>query len=70
MLCNQTHVRNYLRSKHPEIRQVSKDFWTALDIRVAGILDQAARLNRGHSRLTSGEMLVSKITPKEGKNGL
>jgi hypothetical protein len=58
MLCNQTHVRNYLKSKHPEIRQVSKDFWDALEVRIAQILDQSARLNRGHSRLTSGEVLV------------
>jgi hypothetical protein len=61
MLYNQTHVRNYLKSKHPEIRQISKDFWDALDVRIVLVLELAARLNRGRSRLTAGEMPIGQI---------
>ncbi len=58
MLYNESHVRQYLKDTAPQVGQIGKDFWPALEVRIRQILDQAVRINRNHSRITGGELLA------------
>jgi len=56
MLINRKAVRGYIKELNPNIKQVSADFWPALDSRVCQIVAAAVKNNGGIGRLMAREL--------------
>jgi len=59
-LFNKKAVQTYIK-ENSQVRQISSDFWPALEARMRKLLDAAVKRNGNHPRITHVEI--------EGTNG-